>query len=114
MGAGYILSWDVVTWLGENRNEDYMHWNEDQAIGAMLQAGGKGKNFINLKEQVMDHPSNKGSGWDREYGPDVILVHQLKTVQLMGDAIQYFLGHKRHESLGKRDSSELPSFYYYY
>ena len=94
MGAGYTLSWDLVTWLGSNRMEQFMHWNEDQAIGEMLRAGGKTalKNFVDLGEQVMDEPSNKASAWYREYGPDVIIVHRLKDVHLLGQAIEYFLG----------------------
>src|SRR5579862_9550320 len=92
MGAGYILSWDLVTWLRDNPNDQFMNWNEDQGIGEMLNAGGKGKNHVNLGDQVMDHPSNKDTGWYREYGEDVILVHRLKDVHLQGDAIEYFLG----------------------
>lgn len=95
MGAGYILSWDLVTWLGKNRIDEFMNWNEDQGIGEMLKAGDKGKNFVNLGQQVMDHPSIKDSLWYREYGEDVILVHRLKNVHLQGDAIEYFLGRDR-------------------
>ena len=71
-----------------------MHWAEDQAIGEMLRAGGKTdlKNFIDLGIQVMDEPSDKDSAWYREYGPDVILVHRLKDMYLLGHAIEYFLG----------------------
>jgi hypothetical protein len=92
MGAGYLLSWDLVQYLGENRMEQFMHWNEDQSIGEMLRAGGRGKNFVNLREQVMDHPSIKDTPWSREYGDDVILVHRLKDVHLQGDAINFMLG----------------------
>jgi len=95
MGAGYVLSWDLLTWLRDNRMEQFMHWNEDQAVGEMLRAGGRGKNFVNLREQVMDHPSVKDTDWSREYGDDVILVHRLKNVNLQGDAIEYFLGRHR-------------------
>lgn len=97
MGAGYTLSWDLVTWLGTNRMEQFMLWNEDQAIGEMLRAGGKTslKNFIDLGTQVMDEPSDKESGWYREYGPDVIIVHRLKDVYSMGKATEYFLGKEK-------------------
>jgi hypothetical protein len=100
MGAGYTLSWDLVTWLGENRMEEYMHWDEDQAIGAMLRAGGKGKMWVDLGKQVMDEPHTKNTGWEREYGPDVILVHRLKNVHLLGEAIEYFLGKTGQKSKG--------------
>lgn len=94
MGAGYILSWDLVVWLSHHRHEDFLTLPEDQGIGEMLRAGRKGRgNFINLGSQVMDHPSdNEGGDWAREYGQDVILVHRLKNVHLQGDAIEYFLG----------------------
>jgi len=95
MGAGYLLSWDLVCWLRDNPNDDWMTWNEDQAIGEMLQSGGKGHNFINLKEQVMDHPAGQETDWTRPFGDDVILVHRLKDVWLQGDAIEYFFGNPK-------------------
>ena len=96
MGAGYILSWDLVTWLAVNRNDYYYNqWGEDQAVGEALRDGGKGSNFVNLGEQVMDHPWDKDSYWYREFGDDVILVHQLKGPWLKGDAIEYSFGRGR-------------------
>jgi len=97
MGAGYTLSWDLVTWLGNNRNDAsaYMDWPEDQAIGEMLHVGGRGTNSVNLGMQMMDHPSDDLTSWTREFGDDVILVHRLKSVFLQGDAIEYFLGDGR-------------------
>ena len=103
MGAGYILSWDLVTWLGQNTNGYYsQNWGEDQAVGEALRDGGKGLNFVNLGNQVMDHPSDRHSDWYREFGNDVILVHQLKGLWLKGDAIDYFFRRGRQQN---RDSS---------
>ena len=100
MGAGYTLSWDLVTWLGDNRAiaESYMHWPEDQAIGEILHVAGRGLNRINLGTQMMDHPADELTDWTREFGEDVILVHRLKSVQLQGDAIEYYLGDRRSHS----------------
>ena len=91
MGAGYLLSWDLVRWLDQEGDLQYITWNEDQGIGQMLSEGGKPDNFVDLGQQVMDHPS-EDTAWHREYGPDVILVHRLKDVYLQADAIEYFLG----------------------
>jgi hypothetical protein len=92
MGAGYILSWDLVKWVAESRNGYFLQWPEDQAVGELLFSGGKGKNFIDLGQQVMDHPSVMGTDWSRDYGQDVILVHRLKDISKLGDSIEYFLG----------------------
>lgn len=94
-GAGYVLSWDLVTWLSEHRDElqPFMRTMEDKAISEMLKWGGKAEqSFISITDEYMDHPSLQRTDWTRELGPDVILVHGLKTPQLLGDVIQYFLG----------------------
>jgi hypothetical protein len=99
MGAGYTLSWDLVIWLGQNRNDYNKNvGGEDHAIGEMLRSGEKGKIFVKLEKQVIDHPSTGPTDWTREYGEDVILVHQLKDYHLQGDAIEYFLGEGRFAS----------------
>jgi|ERR1700726_3642073 hypothetical protein len=98
MGAGYTLSWDLTLWLRDNKMDQFLNWNEDQAIGEMLHAGNKGKNFVDLGKQVMDEPSDKESGWYREYGDDVIIVHRLKDLHLFGKAIDFFLGKHRQKS----------------
>jgi len=98
MGAGYTVSWDLVLWLGQHKDSYVVGvGGEDYAIGALLHTGDKGKNFVNLGWQVMDHPScgEVGVGWCRKYGEDVIIVHQLKNYHLQGDAIEYFLGDGR-------------------
>jgi hypothetical protein len=108
MGAGYTLSWDLVTWLGNNRNiaNEFMNWSEDQAIGEILHAGGRGTNNVNLGIQMMDHPSDDPSDWTREFGEDVILVHRLKNIFLRGDAIEYFLGDGRSRGQGRPESTD--------
>lgn len=94
MGAGYLLSWDLVAWLRDNPTiyEQFNGGAEDKTISQTLRAGGKGLNFVKLGEQVMDHPQMPHTSWTRPLGEDVIVVHQLKTLWLKGDTIDYFLG----------------------
>jgi len=93
MGVGYVLSWDLVLYLSENPHEEFMHWNEDQAIGEMLHAGGKGTtNFVRLGREVMDPPGEVQTLWSRDLGEDVIMVHRLKNVFLFGEVIDYYFG----------------------
>ena len=102
-GPGYILSWDLVTWLAGNRErlEPYMIAGEfeDRIISEMLKAGGKAeRSWVSMGAEYMSPPSLEPFGeWTRELGPDVILVHPLKTLKLLGDTISYFL---RNCSLG--------------
>ena len=94
-GPGYILSWDLVTWLTKHRAdvEEYIYSAEDWAISEMLKSGGKAEqSWFGVEKEYMDHPSLPLTDWSREFGPDVILVHGLKTVELWGDTMDYFLG----------------------
>jgi len=94
-GPGYILSWDLVTWLADNREElqPHMHWWEDRMISEMLKAGGQGeKSWVSVGMQYMSPPSLPFGDWTRNLGPDVILVHPLKTFKLLSDTVAYFLG----------------------
>lgn len=95
-GPGYILSWDLVTWLAGHR-EDFTafmgHMAEDYAISQMLKKTGKAELiFHNLGEtDYIDHPSTDGA-WARKIDTDVVLVHRLKNATLLGDAIHVLLG----------------------
>jgi hypothetical protein len=95
-GPGYILSWDLVTWLAGHREElqSFMIGGEDRMISEMLISGGQAqRSWISLGMEYMSPPSVLPSTqWTRELGPDVILVHPLKTLRLLGDTIKYFLG----------------------
>lgn len=95
-GPGYILSWDLVTWLAGNRErlQPYMIGGEDRMISEMLKSGGKAeRSWVSMGVEYMSPPSLEPfTEWTRELGPDVILVHPLKTLKLLGDTISYFLG----------------------
>ena len=101
MGAGYTLSWDIITWLEQNPMEEFRKWDEDQMIGAMLKKGKKGLNFVDLGDKVIDEPTSEG-GWRRDYGDDVILVHRLKNVHLFGTAIDFFWGKNKNKEKESR------------
>jgi hypothetical protein len=98
-GPGYVLSWDLVTWLSDHSEElqGFMHGWEDKMISEMLKWGGKAKDsWVSTDNEYMNHPSlpTDQGPWSRELGPDVILVHGLKSIGLLGEVIQYFLGNE--------------------
>ena len=80
-GPGYVLSWDLVTWLSDHREDlqEFMHVFEDMAISEMLKWGGKAKDsWVTVKPgEYMNHPSQSAEGndgtWVRNFGSDVIL-----------------------------------------
>ena len=93
-GPGYILSWDLVTWLAEHRADvqPYMHDKEDWSISKMIESSGRAESsWVGINDEYMDHPSLPPSPWSRKFGPDVILVHGLKTYPLWADVLHYFL-----------------------
>jgi hypothetical protein len=98
-GPGYVLSWDLVTWLSDHREElqGFMYGWEDKMISEMLKWGGKAADSwvsaVNEYTSYPAMPTNHGP-WSRELGPDIILVHGLKSVGLLGEVIQYFLGNE--------------------
>ena len=102
-GPGYLLSWDLVTWLSEHRQElqEFMHMPEDRMISEMLKWGGKAKqSWVSADNEYMVLPESCAGQdslgpWCRELGPDVILVHKLKSIHSLGNVIEYFLGHEK-------------------
>jgi hypothetical protein len=98
-GPGYILSWDLVTWLSEHRDElqGFIYDAEDHAISEMLKWGGKAEeSWITAgpEEYAWDRVPEAGEDWVRGYnfGPETILVHSLKSDHQLGEVIQFFLG----------------------
>jgi hypothetical protein len=98
-GPGYVLSWDLVTWLGANREvlQPFMHLWEDKSISEMIKFGGKAEEcWISVDSEYMlllgswENPAPYT--WVRPLGPDVILVHGLKSDLLLGEVIDYYLG----------------------
>jgi hypothetical protein len=113
-GPGYILSWDLVTWLAESREElqPLMHLPEDRMVSEMMKWGGKAEeSWAGVENVYMYHyapserPETPGGAWDRDLGPDVILVstelslanflvHGLKRIGVLGDVINYYFGNE--------------------
>jgi len=92
-GPGYVLSWDLITWLGENREylAPFTLGTEDRVISEMLKRSGKAeKSWVSMGMEYMSLPSSGPGAWTRELGPDVILVHPLKSLQLLSEVISYF------------------------
>jgi hypothetical protein len=100
-GPGYVLSWDMVRWLGASREDlqPFMGLPEDKSISEMIKFGGKAEEcWISVDREYMFHFAsweNAGAelhSWVRPLGPDVILVHGLKRDLLLGEVIDYYLG----------------------
>ena len=97
-GAGYILSWDIVTWLAENREN--LSWflkieiHEDQTIAQMLRT----HKDVHKWWTELDYDEYNDYPGTQKYGPPVamtkkmILVHKMKTPELLAHAIACFTG----------------------
>ena len=90
VGAGYVLSADLVRFIGDTPPPDPVG-NEDQLMGKHLREHHRGlTHFTNLRERVIDHISVR-RGWEKEFAPDTVLIHQLKSPELFGDAVNYYV-----------------------
>ena len=95
-GPGYILSWDLVTWLSDNRQnlQHLMVTAEDWSIYSMIKWGGKAEETWQEmdEDEYIDYPDSKGGfakPLDRERG---ILVHRLKDLRWLANTIGCFMG----------------------
>lgn len=89
-GMGYVLSWDLVQWVGTSpvaRNST--EGTEDKLLGDWLKAGGKAKNRVSKKPLFYDHPEF-GGHCAHELVPNTILVHQVKNEKRWGDVLSFF------------------------
>ncbi|CAL5088221.1 unnamed protein product [Urochloa decumbens] len=87
-GMGYVVSWDVATWVSENeeilRHND-THGPEDLLVGKWLNIGGKGRNRYSLKPRMYD------LDWFMDnFRPDTVAVHMLKDNKRWAAAFRYF------------------------
>ncbi|CAN6167041.1 unnamed protein product [Urochloa humidicola] len=87
-GMGYVVSWDVATWVSENeeilRHND-THGPEDLLVGKWLNIGGKGRNRYSLKPRMYD------LNWFMDnFRPDTVAVHMLKDNKRWAAAFRYF------------------------
>ena len=97
-GSGYIFSWDIVTWLAEHRKElsrflkEEIH--EDQCISAMVRWSKNAKKWWTTltSDEYNDYPGTQFYGKPKPMTNKMILVHRVKTPELLAHAIQCFTG----------------------
>lgn len=87
-GMGYVVSWDVATWV--STAEEILARNdtegpEDLMVGKWLNLAGRGRNRYDLKPRMYD------LSWDMDnFRPDTVLVHMLKDNRRWAAAFRYF------------------------
>ncbi|CAL5081575.1 unnamed protein product [Urochloa decumbens] len=89
-GMGYVVSWDVASWLGgagaaEILARNDTHGPEDLMVGKWLNLAGKGRNRYDLKPRMYD------LNWDMDnFRPDTVAVHMLKDNYRWAATFRYF------------------------
>jgi hypothetical protein len=95
-GPGYILSWDLVTWLADNRanlTQFLVHMPEDRCISKMIKWGGKAEStWQQMDENEFTNYPGSGGIWQKPLSQERILVHELKSVTWLANTIQCFTG----------------------
>uniref|UniRef100_A0A0E0QRS4 Galectin domain-containing protein n=1 Tax=Oryza rufipogon TaxID=4529 RepID=A0A0E0QRS4_ORYRU len=87
-GMGYVVSWDVATWV--STAEEILARNdtegpEDLMVGKWLNLAGRGRNRYDLKPRMYD------LSWDMDnFRPDTVAVHMLKDNRRWAAAFSYF------------------------
>lgn len=89
-GEGYVLSQDLVRWIGQTPLEPVLPWlGEDALTAHWLKTRGKAGNYVSEKNLFYDHLA-AGGDWAHDYTPDTILIHQVKTNSLWLHVIENF------------------------
>ncbi|OIS99976.1 hypothetical protein A4A49_52750 [Nicotiana attenuata] len=89
-GMGFILSWDLVEWIGRsNIPVNNTYGPEDKLVGQWLKWGNKAKNRFSNKPQMYDYPGTNGR-CSHELIPDTIAVHRLKKWEQWIDVLRFF------------------------
>ncbi|KAG8050131.1 hypothetical protein GUJ93_ZPchr0009g1328 [Zizania palustris] len=87
-GMGYVVSWDVATWV--STAEEILARNdtegpEDLMVGKWLNLAGRGRNRYDLKPRMYD------LSWDMDnFRPDTVAVHMLKDNRRWAATFIYF------------------------
>jgi hypothetical protein len=87
-GMGYVLSWDVASWV--STAEEILARNdtegpEDMMVGKWLNLAGRGRNRYDLKPRMYD------LNWDMDnFRPDTVAVHILKDNRRWAATFNYF------------------------
>ncbi|XP_012065208.1 uncharacterized protein LOC105628412 [Jatropha curcas] len=89
-GMGFLLSWDIVEWIGNSdiaANE--IEGPEDKVVGKWLKMGNKGKNRVSNKPSMYDYPGSNGK-CSHELVPETIAVHKLKRWDQWFHVLEFF------------------------
>ncbi|KAK2970640.1 hypothetical protein RJ640_009602 [Escallonia rubra] len=89
-GMGFVLSWDLVDWIGESnipRNNTY--GPEDRLVAEWLNMGSKALNRFTSKPAMYDYPGTNGR-CSHELIPETIAVHRLKRWDQWLHVLHYF------------------------
>ncbi|TPX42171.1 hypothetical protein SeMB42_g05253 [Synchytrium endobioticum] len=93
-GMGYMLSWDLVDWIGK---DPYPRQNaigqEDAVLAGWLHEKNKIQHFWSIEgaDQFYDEPES-GQGWAHNYSTQhTIMVHRLKRTDWFLKASRHFL-----------------------
>ncbi|CAM6121254.1 unnamed protein product [Calypogeia fissa] len=90
VGAGYVLSWDLVVWIKESpipRNNSI--GTEDYLVGEWFRQGDIAKNRPYSMHLFHDHP-DQGGKCCRPVTKESILIHKLKTNERWYAVINFF------------------------
>ncbi|CAI9110322.1 OLC1v1010325C1 [Oldenlandia corymbosa var. corymbosa] len=89
-GMGYILSWDLVEWIGTSDIPATDTFGpEDKLVGKWLDMGKKAKNRFSNKPAMYDYPGTN-SRCSHDLIPDTIAVHRLKKWEQWMHVLHYF------------------------
>ncbi|KAL4182149.1 hypothetical protein AMTRI_Chr12g241090 [Amborella trichopoda] len=88
-GMGYILSWDLVEWIGiSNITRNHAEGFEDKLVSEWFNEGNRAKNRFTATPRMYDVPGL--TTCSHEYMPDTIGVHRLKNKRTWAQVLRYF------------------------
>ncbi|XP_072953183.1 uncharacterized protein [Typha angustifolia] len=87
IGMGYVISWDLVEWIGKSEFvRNHSTGVEDIMLGMWLNVKNRGKNRYN-NCRVMYHYKGRNP---EDFAPGTILVHQLKELERWTRTLNHF------------------------
>ncbi|XP_077246167.1 beta-1,3-galactosyltransferase pvg3-like [Tasmannia lanceolata] len=89
-GMGFILSWDLVEWIGESDiPANNREGPEDKLVGKWLTMGNKAKNRFSDKPAMYDYPGANGK-CSHDLIPETVAVHRLKRWDRWLHVLRFF------------------------
>jgi len=92
LGAGYILSWDYVTYIGQHKDLPRIGMEDKLLSSWIYESGIEITNKFDMGTLVIDHPKY-GFGWSAAFEKTTVMVHQVKSIELWGECVEYFFSH---------------------